>query len=351
MSVNLSGKKVLFFSVKTFNLEIEIKKKMEQAGAQVTYFDERPANNNFTKGIIRLRRSLYERTITRYYEHILKSLKQEKFDYLFVNRGEVIPAFFLEQFRKDNPHCEFIFHTWDSFSNHVYPLSILKYFDRKFSFDPSDCLEHGLNFRPLFYLDDFATVADDVAGENEQYKMLFLGTAHSDRYMVSTNVANWFHQAGYETFCYYFMHGRIVYFYKVLFDREFQKFDWKKLSFKSLTKKEIIDLYRRSDIILDINHPGQAGLTMRTLEAIGANKKLITTNKNIARYPFYNSNNVFILDREQLNLNEDFLQTPYLLMEETVKESLSIGGWLKDIFDHDEAAFWPGYLAEHYTRV
>ena len=57
----ISGKKILFFSVQTFNLEKEIKQKMEENGAIVTYYDERPSNNNFTKGIIRLRRSLYQK--------------------------------------------------------------------------------------------------------------------------------------------------------------------------------------------------------------------------------------------------------------------------------------------------
>ena len=83
-----------FFSVQTFNLENEIKQKLEQAGAIVTYYDERPANNNFTKGIIRLKRNLYQNKINSYYKKILTNTKDKKFDYLFVNRGEVVPSFF-----------------------------------------------------------------------------------------------------------------------------------------------------------------------------------------------------------------------------------------------------------------
>lgn len=51
----LRGKKVLFLSVRTFNLENEIIRKLESFGAYVTYFDERPNNNNFTKAIIRVK--------------------------------------------------------------------------------------------------------------------------------------------------------------------------------------------------------------------------------------------------------------------------------------------------------
>ncbi|MEK5777604.1 lipopolysaccharide biosynthesis protein, partial [Acinetobacter nosocomialis] len=68
---------------------------------------------------------------------------------------------------------------------------------------------------------------------------------------------------------------------------------------------EIVELYAKSNIILDISHPGQSGLTMRTFEAIGAGKKLITTNTNIKEYPFYNANNIFIISRDELVLEKD----------------------------------------------
>lgn len=43
--------------MQTFNLEKDIVKQLEKHGALVTYFDERPANNNFTKGMIRINRN------------------------------------------------------------------------------------------------------------------------------------------------------------------------------------------------------------------------------------------------------------------------------------------------------
>ena len=76
MNGKLEGKSILFFSVQTFGLEIHIKHKLEDLGAYVLYFDERPKNNNFTKGIIRLNRKLIENTINRYYSNILTSFKK-----------------------------------------------------------------------------------------------------------------------------------------------------------------------------------------------------------------------------------------------------------------------------------
>lgn len=59
----LFGKTVLFFSVQTFNIEKEIIKIFEKYGAKVTYYDERPSNSVFTKGIIRIRKSIYQKRL------------------------------------------------------------------------------------------------------------------------------------------------------------------------------------------------------------------------------------------------------------------------------------------------
>ena len=137
----LQNKKIIFFSVQTFNLEKEIIKKLQEFGALVDYYDERPSNSNFTKGIIRLKRSVYQHKIDRYYNHILQTTKAKKYDFLFVNRGEVVPAFFLEKFKEQQPQCKFIFYTWDSFTNHKHPTTILKYFDVCYTFDSDDAVK------------------------------------------------------------------------------------------------------------------------------------------------------------------------------------------------------------------
>ena len=76
---HLSNKKILFLSVQTFNLEVEIKNKLEELGAEVTYYDERPANNNFIKGIIRLKRNLVQKRIDDYFESEISEQKSHNF--------------------------------------------------------------------------------------------------------------------------------------------------------------------------------------------------------------------------------------------------------------------------------
>ncbi len=161
---------------------------------------------------------------------------------------------------------------------------------------------------------------------------MFLGTAHSDRYVISNQVADWCKENGLVPHNYYFMQGKLVYFYKKFFDKSFHAFDYKKLSFKSLTSEEVVGLYERSNVILDISHPNQSGLTMRTFETIGARKKLITTNSNIKDYPFYNPNNICVIDRKRPVLTRDFFLNQYQSQTEEMYYRCSIDGWIEDIF-------------------
>ena len=335
---HLNEKKILFFSVQTFNLEKDIIKQLEKHGALVTYFDERPANNNFTKGIIRINRNFLQKTINKYYKNILKSIKSEKFDYLFVNRGEVVPKQFLEEFIRLQPNCKRIFYTWDSFGNHSHGLKILDYFDKKFTFDKKDAEKYNIGFRPLYFTDKYREIYNSDTVKN--IDLLFLGTAHSDRYIISNQIADWCKDNNLVAYNYYYMQGKFVYYYKKFFFILFKTFDFKKLSFKGLTVDEIVQLYDRSNVILDISHPGQSGLTMRTFEAIGAGKKLITTNMNIREYPFYNTKNIFLIDRNKLELEKSFFDHQYESLDSKLYEKCSIDGWIEDLFFGEQDDCW-----------
>lgn len=79
---------------------------------------------------------------------------------------------------------------------------------------------------------------------------------------------------------------------------------------------------------------------MRTFEAIGAGKKLITTNINIKEYPFYNSDNIFIISRDKLVLEKDFFTSKYRPLATELYDKCSIDGWIEDIFLGSENNYW-----------
>lgn len=86
-----------------------------------------------------------------------------------------------------------------------------------------------------------------------------------------------------------------------------------------------------SDSIVDYTHPNQTGFTMRTCEAIGNRCKLITNNKRIMDADFYNPNNIYVYDLDNLYIPYSFINNEYEELPEEIFERYSLENWLKDI--------------------
>lgn len=65
--------------------------------------------------------------------------------------------------------------------------------------------------------------------------------------------------------------------------------------------------YIKSKAIIDISSPNQTGLPFRIIEAIGANKKIVTTNKNVMQESFYDPKRIFIWGEDNPESLIDFL--------------------------------------------
>ncbi len=102
--------------------------------------------------------------------------------------------------------------------------------------------------------------------------------------------------------------------------------------FDALKKNEIVDYVEKSNVVVDIQHPNQIGLTIRTIEVLGARRKLLTTNNDIVNYDFYNPNNIQVLDRDSVNVDISFFRKQMVELDETIYKKYSIDGWISVIF-------------------
>ena len=123
-----------------------------------------------------------------------------------------------------------------------------------------------------------------------------------------------------------------LFIWNKLNNSSFRKAHLNDFNYKSLSKNEIFDIIKKSRIILDIQHPKQTGLTMRTIEMIGAKKKLITTNTSIKGYDFYYQNNILVIDRNNPIIPIDFFHSDYTPINDKLYYKYSLDGWLEDIF-------------------
>lgn len=327
----LGHKKVLLFCPKFFNYEKEIIKELENFGAIVDYFDERPKNNFITKAAIRINKKLIKKRIKTYYNNIYEQIKNNNYDYVFVVNIEAMLPEFLEKIKNNFFESYFILYMWDSIRNKKYTKDLMIYFDRVLSFDKNDALSlSNVHFRPLFFIDKYANIKSSET--NLEYDLSFIGTVHSDRFFLVSTIKNELEKMRRNIYFYMYFPSKILFYRKKLSDKKFSLAKIKDFSFTPMSQDEIIEIVQKSKSVLDIQHPSQTGLTMRTLEMLGAEKKLITTNKDIVNYDFYHPENILVIDRENPIINSSFLDISYNKVDEKIKHKYSIKGWLEEIF-------------------
>lgn len=338
--IDLKGKKILFLSVSFFKYEKAIAKRLTELGAEVDFYDERPSNSNLSKGIIRLNKRFYHLKITQYYNRILSEIQGKKYDYFFLIKGEAIPTFFLEKIKENNPEMEMIYYNFDPLTEYPNLIENLKYFDKKFTFEYNDSIKFNLNFRPLFYLDEYKSLNQNT---QPQYDIVFIGSAHTDRYIVGEKIRAVADRLNLRSYFYYYAMGKIAFRLKKIIDKSLKQFDITKVSFDKLNHEQIIDFYKKTKSVLDINKPFQNGLTIRTFEVLASGRKLITTNLDIKNYPFYCPDNILVIDRENIQLDPDFFTTDFTELNKEVLYKMSLDSFLECLFNNDQDDYWNSF--------
>lgn len=330
MEINIKGKNILFVSPSFFGYEIEIKNKLQELGANVFFIDDRPNNNGITKAIIRtnLGRKVIKNKLKKYFFKKLNNWESINFDYVFVNTPESFTDIeIISSYKKQLKGIPFILYMWDSLNNRKSTKDILHLFDKKFTFDKEDAKLLDLNFRPLFFIDKYEVINSDKS----QIDICFIGTAHTDRYLFVKKTIRYLGQ-DLQNYCYFYLQNPLLYVFNKLFYKEFRSVLFRDIRFKSLSRENTAKIINNSKVVIDIHHPKQTGLTMRTIEVLGAKKKLITTNEDVFNYDFFNGNNIHIVDRLNPKIDLNFLELPYMDVSQEIYTKYSLEGWIKDIF-------------------
>lgn len=328
----LENKRILFLSPSFFKYETMIKNKMEEMGAVVDYYDERSIRNSFSKALLKINPNIFYFKSIKYYKKILNDNKNNKYDYILIIKCDMIPTKILKIMKQTYPNAKLVLYLWDSIRNMPGILSKIEYFDYCKSFDLSDSKKYDfLSFRPLFYGDEYKK--ELKKNKSYKYDISFLGTIHSDRYKIIKELESIANKNNLKSYWFKYLQSNFIYYFYKLTKKEYKNTKIQDFDFKKMNAKEISRIVDESKCILDIQHPRQTGLTMRTIEMIGMNKKIITTNSNIKNYDFYNKNNIYIIDRNNLKLDLDFLRTDYKFLKKDIYNKYSLEYWIKDVFD------------------
>jgi hypothetical protein len=321
---SIQGKRILIISPQFFGYENRIVERLTSLGVDITWLDCRPDNSVLTKLVIRCFPVLYKRKIRDYYKKSLMTV----FDKVLVINPERLSKNTITLIKKLTYSSQFILYMWDSFANKKMNKKVIQYFDKCLTFDPDDSSRLNIIFRPLFFL----TNKEDKKIYHEKIDVSFIGTGHSDRPKIIETIKKQCHKSGWTYFFYLYLQSPLIYIFHKITNRGFKGIIKNFFYYKPVDYNEYMEIVDKSRAIIDIEHPKQIGLTMRTFEVLGEEKKLITTNKNIVEYDFYNEANILVIDRDNPVIDVDFLNKTYQPLSPDLYYKYSIDGWLEDIF-------------------
>jgi hypothetical protein len=309
--------KILLIAPRYFNYHNLISEALQQKGCIVDFIEDK--NSGFFYTISMKFSYLREKFKENHKNEILNRLKEGKYDLIIVIGGRTLDSNFwdtvnnLFKIRK-------ILYQWDSIKNFDY-RSLISHFDRVKTFDSEDARNLKIPYLPLFYKKSIDYI------KKEDLDFVFIGIWHSDRIEILNKIANY---ADENNLKYYFKlyHPRYMYLYMKYIKRTIVASPF--FTFETIAFEEVINYYKRAKCVVDINHPWQSGLTMRTIETIGSGKKLITTNSYIANEFFYDPKMIQIIDRKKVVIDKDFFKS-----KEDYKniEKLEISNWIENLLN------------------
>lgn len=252
---------------------------------------------------------------------ILEDIKSKNIviDAVFVLAGQQLRREFLLELKKMYPNANFVWYIWDNIKNLSEYENNKKFFHKIISFDIIEAKNEKLCYLPLFYL------KNEV--KKKQYDIVHIGYAYSKRVKLISRILKCIGDK------------KVFIFLKINFTNHIKnifKKDWIKLSkyihYKPISTNEAYEKMVLSKCVIDIPADNQTGLTMRTIEALGAHTKIITTNKNIKLYDFYNSNNIFVMEEDNhFWPDEHFFSSGYAEIPSSILKRYSFEHWINEI--------------------
>lgn len=333
MEYPLKGKSVLFFAPAFFDYEKMIANKIVELGGKVDLYDERSVNKAWERAILKATPKVFNKKTESYYYRIIEENKNKNYDFILIIKGEMITKSILRLLKGTFPNAKMCLYLYDSVNNVPGIKNKFCLFDSIASFDMKDCEKYSdLKFRPLFFADQFR-LEEEKKKEEYQYDISFIGTIHSDRYLIIREVDEMAKKLNMTTYWYLYLQSKFMYHFYRITKKEFKGTSMDSFMFDKLSAESIADIVENSKIILDVQHPKQTGLTMRTIEMVGMNKKIITTNDSIKLYDFYNPTNIAVINRRKIEVPTSFFESDYRPIAKEIYEKYSLNNWVLEVLN------------------
>ncbi|SON51033.1 hypothetical protein [Vibrio tapetis] len=319
---------ILFICPDWANLASPIVSEMRRQGHDVIHLDHSDfADFRYYNKTHRLLSKAFDLIASSKYKHLRTkeqisfSLRgffnhRQRFDIILMTEPNFFGDEHFDLFEKNTD--KLVLSLWDSLERMPRNGTHLERFSPIFSFEPTDCEKHGF-IRSYNYINKF-----DNQHNNLKYDLFSVMSFNKQRYqdVVSFLEANPHINANVN---FYIDHPR---------KRKYITHPRVNIIDKLMLTDELEQNIREAKAVLDIGQGQQlqAGLSFRVYEALGFEKKLITTNSSISKYDFFNKKNIQILDAS-LKIEDSFFEAPYEKPDNKVLQKYTLSSWVENVID------------------
>lgn len=219
--------------------------------------------------------------------------------------------------KKKYPEIRRIMYWWDPVEKVICPDQVKESVCEKWTFCKRDALRYGLRLNTTF----LPVSIKDLEYSEEYYEIMFVGSCgeealYKNRADMISELSTYCDEKGIRT------SFHISYKSK---SKKQRPFEMKHL----MSEKEYYELLIKSKAVLDIVEQGHEWMTLRPLEALYFQKKLISNNVMLIEEPLYHPDNIFLLGKDDLGDLGDFLDRPLHKFEDYVYKYYTFEAWLE----------------------
>lgn len=202
--------------------------------------------------------------------------------------------------------------------NKILPLKYRKFVEI-WSFDEEDCKKYGFFHNVQFYFRE-----EPIRTNISKYDAVFVGK-DKGRVRAIESINQTFKDLKMKTYV------------KIIRDNTSSNYESELYTEQEISYYRLREIIRQSECIVDVPQDKQYGITMRVLEALFLQKKLLTTNQSVEFYDFYDPKKIYIWkfnDSENLKKLKKFMDNKDTYYSEDDLNNYSFEKWLKN-FEFD----------------
>lgn len=267
---------ILFIAPVFFGYEKDIINVLKDRGFNVFFVQENVDSTSFLfRCLNKLSTHFRKSVIRKHFITIINSFhnKNIEFEYIIGIRLDQFDEVILNYLKSAYPHSKYICYYWDSTRTMRNSKIVAKYFDKVYTFDKKDAIDNNWIFLPLFYNKQYQNCNSQIT---QSIDILFVASIMPKRAYLYKLLSNYCNNNGYNLYTYFYCKPYVF----IANWLTYRNIPLNIVHGKGLKSKKILELFSKSKIIFDCSNPNQTGLTMRTIECLGARKNDYNKSNN-----------------------------------------------------------------------